>query len=158
MLFRSDNTFATPHLCRPLEWGADFVMESVSKMMNGHSDVMLGLLCGKSADWSRVHQTVSTWGLASSPFEAWLSMRGLATLAVRMDRACDNAMAVAKLLSQSKQITSVDYPGLPQHPQHDLAQSQFEGRFGSIVTIHLRGGRKAADAFIAAAQIGRAHV
>lgn len=147
-----DNTFATPYLCRPLEWGADFVMESVSKMMNGHSDVMLGLLAGRTADWSRVAQTVSTWGLASSPFEAWLSARGLATLSVRMERACDNALAIARFLTHAKEVVSVDYPGLPQHPQHELAKRQFAGRFGSIVTFHLRGGRKAADAFIAAAR------
>ena len=147
-----DNTFATPVLCQPLTLGADFVLESVSKMMNGHSDVMLGLLCGRAADWERVPVALSAWGLASSPFDAWLSSRGLATLHLRMDRACDNALRAAEFLSHQPAVARVDYPGLPRHPHHALAARQCGGRFGSIVTFHLAAGRAAAEAFIRAAR------
>ncbi len=143
-----DNTFATPVLCRPLRWGADFVLESGSKMINGHSDVMLGLLCGRSADWQRVPQTVSVWGLASAPFECWLATRGLASLHLRAERASRNALAVAQVLEASAEVTQVDYPGLAAHPQHELAVRQFGDLFGSVVTFELRGGRPAADNFL----------
>ena len=145
-----DNTFATPVLCRPLELGADLVMESVSKMMNGHSDVMLGALCGRECDWERVPLVLSAWGLASSPFDAWLAVRGLTTMHLRVERACETAQQVAKFLIRERAVEQVDYPGLPDHPQHALATAQFGGRFGSIVTFRLSGGRAAADAFIAA--------
>ncbi|MDA1050925.1 MAG: aminotransferase class I/II-fold pyridoxal phosphate-dependent enzyme [Planctomycetota bacterium] len=145
-----DNTFATPVLCRPLELGADLVMESVSKLMNGHSDVMLGALCGLDSDWERVPRVLSAWGFASSPFDAWLALRGLATMPLRVERACSTAQRVAEFLTQAASVEHVDYPGLPDHPQHVLAASQFDGRFGSIVTFRLSGGRPAADAFIAA--------
>ena len=145
-----DNTFATPVLCRPLELGADLVMESVSKMMNGHSDVMLGALCGRECDWERVPLVLSAWGLASSPFDAWLAVRGLTTMHLRVERACETAEQVAKFLTRERAVQQVDYPGLPDHPQHALATAQFGERFGSIVTFRLSGGRAAADAFIAA--------
>lgn len=146
-----DNTFATPALCRPLDFGADLVMESISKMMNGHSDVMLGALCGREADWQRVPLVTSAWGFACGPFQAWLGLRGLTTMHLRMDRACENAAAAAEFLAAHTLVEKVDYPGLDNHPQHELATKQFGGRYGSIVTFHLRGGRPSADAFIAAA-------
>jgi len=146
-----DNTFATPVLCRPLEVGADLVMESASKMMNGHSDVMLGVLCGRTSDWQRVPVVAAAWGLASSPFDAWLTLRGLTTLHLRVDRACSTAQRVAEFLASHPRVEHVDYPGLLSHPQHDLAARQFGGRYGSIVTFRLAGGRPAADALIAAA-------
>lgn len=146
-----DNTFATPCLCRPLDLGADLVMESVSKMMNGHSDVMLGLLCGRADRWSRVPTALSAWGLASSPFDCWLACRGLATLPLRIDRAGANALAAARFLAEQPQVESVDYPGLPTHPQHELARRQFQDRYGTIVTFHLPGGRDAAVRFMRAA-------
>jgi len=145
-----DNTFATPVLCRPLELGADLVMESVSKMMNGHSDVMLGALCGRERDWERVPLVISAWGLASSPFDAWLALRGLATMHLRVERACQTAQRAAEFLTLASSVEHVDYPGLADHPQHDLATSQFGGRYGSIVTFRLSGGRTVVDAFIAA--------
>jgi cystathionine beta-lyase/cystathionine gamma-synthase len=146
-----DNTFATPILCRPLEWGADLVMESITKMMNGHSDVMLGTLIGREDSWQQVPRVLSTWGLTSSPWDCWLSLRGLASLHLRMHRACENALHVARLLACHNAIRRVDYPGLESHPDHDLAARQLGGLFGSIVTFELQGGRAAADAFIAAA-------
>lgn len=147
-----DNTFATPILCRPLELGADFVLESASKMMNGHSDVILGLLGGRTADWDRVPTTLSVWGLASAPFECWLAARGLASLHLRAERAFSNAICAAEFLANRPDVSGVDFPGLPDHPHHQLAVRQFGDRFGSIVTFQLAGGRPAADAFIARAR------
>jgi len=147
-----DNTFATPVLCRPLDHGADFVLESISKMMNGHSDVMLGLLCGKEVDWERVPLVLSAWGLASSPWDCWLAARGLATMHLRMERAMRNAQLAAEFLAEQASVERVDYPGLLEHPDHELAQRQLDGAFGNMVTFRLRGGRPAADRFISAAK------
>ena len=96
-----DNTFASPCVCRPLDCGADLVMESISKMMNGHSDVMMGMLCGRGEDDSRLRDVLSVWGLASSPFDCWLAARGLATLPLRMDRACETAQQLAGRLQSA---------------------------------------------------------
>jgi cystathionine beta-lyase/cystathionine gamma-synthase len=146
-----DNTFASPIICRPLELGADLVMESLTKTLNGHSDVILGFLCGREDVWQRVSAVVSTWGLASGPFECWLAERGLATAHLRIERACQNALAVAELLqSQQPKVAQVYYPGLSTHPQHKLARQLFGNQFGTIVSFRLAGGRAAADAFITA--------
>lgn len=147
-----DNTFATPLLCRPIDLGADLVLESITKMMNGHSDVILGLLAGRAAGWERVPRAISAWGLASAPFECWLAARGLATMAVRMDRAFENAARAARLLAGRNEVRQVDYPGLESHPHHALARRQLNGRYGSIVTFHLPGGTAAATAFLQAAR------
>jgi cystathionine beta-lyase/cystathionine gamma-synthase len=148
-----DNTFASPILCRPLQLGADLVMESLTKTLNGHSDVVLGFLGGREDVWSRVPGVISAWGLVSSPFDCWLAARGLATAHLRIERACQSALAAAEFLkSQQPQIAEVHYPGLAAHPQHALAKAQFGGLFGTIVSFRLAGGRAAADAFIAAAR------
>jgi cystathionine beta-lyase/cystathionine gamma-synthase len=147
----ADNTFAGPAVCRPLELGADWVMESLTKSMNGHSDVMLGLLCGSASRWERVPGVLSTWGLASAPFDDWLALRGLGTLGVRMERAVASALAVARHLAKSPAVQRVYYPGLPDHPDHEVATRQFGDRFGSMVSFTLAGGLDAARAFIRAA-------
>jgi cystathionine beta-lyase/cystathionine gamma-synthase len=147
-----DNTFASPVLCRPLALGADLVMESLTKIMSGHSDVCLGLLCGSEASWQRVPGVLSTWGLASSPFDCWIAGRGLGTMALRVERAVANALAAANYLAAQPQIEAVYYPGLSTHPDHAIAARQFAGLFGSIVTFTLAGGRAAADRFIRAAR------
>ncbi|MBW3595905.1 MAG: aminotransferase class I/II-fold pyridoxal phosphate-dependent enzyme [Planctomycetes bacterium] len=147
-----DNTFATPVMLRPLEHGADLVLESVTKMINGHSDVVLGLLCGGDETWDRVPGVLSAWGLTAAPFDCWLAYRGLTTLHLRMERACANAMRVARFLAARPEVEKVFYPGLAAHPQHALAKRQFGDRFGWVVSLRLRGGRAAADAFIAAVQ------
>ncbi len=144
-----DNTFASPILCRPLELGADYVWESLTKIMNGHSDVILGLLCGKTADWQRMSLVLSAWGLAAAPFDCWLAQRGIATLALRARQASENALAAAKFLGSHAAVAEVYYPGLTTHPQHALAKAQFGERFGSMLSFRLRGGRAAADQFIA---------
>jgi cystathionine beta-lyase/cystathionine gamma-synthase len=127
-------------------------MESVTKTMNGHSDVILGLLCGAAEGWQRVPLVLSTWGLASAPFDCWLALRGLGTLGIRMERASANAMTVAQLLSGAKSVEKVYYPGLPSHPDYELARRQFGETFGSIVTFTLPGGGAAARTFMAAAR------
>lgn len=145
-----DNTFATPIHCRPFTWGADLVHESLTKMMNGHSDVILGFLGGRRAHWERIPTVLSTWGLSASPFDCWLASRGLGTLAVRMERASANALEVAELLQTRPELSSVHYPGLPSHPDHELACRLLHGGFGSMVTFTLRGGRESATRFIRA--------
>ncbi|HWC88808.1 MAG TPA: PLP-dependent aspartate aminotransferase family protein [Pirellulales bacterium] len=146
-----DNTFAGPVLCRPLALGADLVVESLTKTMSGHSDVVLGALCGRESSWSRIGPTVSTWGLASSPFDCWLAMRGLGTLPLRIGQASTNALDAAEYLQTVEQVAEVHYPGLENHPDHVLAQRQLTGGFGTIVTFRLREGLEAADEFIRAA-------
>ncbi len=146
-----DNTFASPCVCQPLELGADLVLESLSKMMNGHSDVMLGVLCGQRGDQRRLRDVLSVWGLASSPFDCWLALRGMSTLHVRMERACATAAEVAKMLQQRDDVTSAVYPKLASHPDQELAEKQFNGCFGSMVTFSMPGGRRAAEQFMKAA-------
>jgi cystathionine beta-lyase/cystathionine gamma-synthase len=157
-----DNTFATPLGCQPLALGADMVMESVSKIMNGHSDVMLGMLAGRHDEVRgtnaeptqerRVRDVISVWGLASSPFDCWLAARGLATLHLRFDRACSNARQVADYLSQRSDVSRVYYPGQAAHPDYGIAKRQFGGNSGWVVTFNLAGGLTAAQRFIAAAE------
>jgi cystathionine beta-lyase/cystathionine gamma-synthase len=147
-----DNTFATPVIFRPLEHGADLVLESLTKMMNGHSDVILGVLCGRDGDCERMPGVSSAWGLAAGPFDCWLAFRGLSTLHLRMERACANALRAAEFLAARPEVNQVFYPGLKSHAGHALAARQFGARFGSILSFRLRGGRAAADRFIAAAR------
>ncbi|HEV3345257.1 MAG TPA: aminotransferase class I/II-fold pyridoxal phosphate-dependent enzyme [Pirellulales bacterium] len=146
-----DNTLATPVVCRPLALGADLVVESLTKLMSGHSDVLLGLLGGTDRAWRRVAPAQSTWGWSPSPFDCWLALRGLGTLALRADRAIDNALVAARWLREQAKVERVDYPGLADHPDHALATQQFDGRYGNMVTLTLRGGLPAAERFIAAA-------
>jgi cystathionine beta-lyase/cystathionine gamma-synthase len=153
VLLLIDNTFASPILCRPLDLGADLVMESLTKTLNGHSDVILGFLGGRETAFARIPQVISTWGLSSSPLDCWLAARGLLTAHLRIDRACQNALAAAQFLkSHTPAVAQVHYPGLADHPQHELASRQFNGRFGTMVSFRLAGGRGAADKFIAAAK------
>jgi cystathionine beta-lyase/cystathionine gamma-synthase len=112
---------------------------------------VLGALCGPADRWQRVPVVLSTWGFASAPFDCWLALRGLGTLGVRVERAVANAAEVARLLADSATVETIYYPGLSNHPDHDLASQQFGGQYGSIVTFTLQGGGPAADAFIASA-------
>jgi cystathionine beta-lyase/cystathionine gamma-synthase len=151
-LLMVDNTFAGPIVCRPLEHGADLVMESLTKSMNGHSDVNLGLLCGQEAAWQRVPLVLSAWGLAASPFDCWLAARGLGTFALRCRRACENARHAAPFIARQKQVEKTYYPGLEDHPDHTLARRQFGELYGSMITFTLAGGTAAAERFIRAAE------
>ena len=150
-LLLADNTLAGPAICRPATLGADLVVESLSKAINGHSDVILGLLCGTASTWERVPSALSTWGLNSAPFDCWLVERGLGTLPLRSERAMSNALEAANFLAGRREVKAVSYPGLASHPDHRLARRQFGEQFGSVVTFTLAGGQPAAEAFIAGA-------
>jgi cystathionine gamma-synthase len=151
-LFVVDNTFATPVLTRPLELGADFVVESLTKMLGGHSDVTLGAVCGTGDHLPQIAQTVSIWGLASNPFDCWLASRGLATLAVRMRTASTNAAILADWLAEQTGVTRVLYPGRSDHPDRELAGRLLKGGFGNMVAFELGGGRDAVNRFMRGAK------
>jgi cystathionine gamma-synthase len=139
-----DNTFATPLLQRPLELGADVVVHSVTKYLAGHSDVILGAVVARDEQLlARVKQRRTTAGGVAGPFEAWLALRGLRTLALRVERAQANAHELARRLQEHPAVHAVAYPGLPDHPQHELATRQMDG-YGSILTLRVRGGAAAA--------------
>ena len=144
-----DNTFASPALCRPLELGADLVMESLTKMLAGHSDVTLGLVVGNDPDLQARVQAASTiWGFSANPFDCWLAERGLETFDLRMRAACDNAFELADWLADQPGVKEVIYPGRPDHPDHGLAGELFAGRFGTMLCFELAGGRDAVDRFL----------
>jgi cystathionine beta-lyase/cystathionine gamma-synthase len=152
-LLLADNTLASPYVCRPLELGVDLVLESLTKIMNGHSDVLLGLLCGNEGPvWERMPTVLSAWGLSAAPFDCWLAARGMETFPLRAERAGQNALRVAEFLAGCPQVKLVEYPGLAGHPDHELARRQFGERFGSLVTFHLAGGSEGAKQFIRAAE------
>ena len=133
-----DNTFASPYLQKPFELGADVVLHSTTKYIGGHSDVVGGVVCGiegKVADFHEQLRFFFGWvGANPSPFDTYLTGRGLKTLAVRMDRHCDNAEAVAKYLDAQPQVARVCYPGLESHPGHEVAKKQMT-RFGGMVSV-----------------------
>jgi cystathionine beta-lyase/cystathionine gamma-synthase len=143
-----DNTFATPVLTRPLDLGADLVMESLTKMIGGHSDVTLGVICGRDDLLPQLAQVASIWGLASNPFDCWLAQRGLATLPLRMRAASANAAALADWLADQPAVIRVLYPGRPDHPDHDLARRLLRGGFGNMLCFELKGGREAVNRFL----------
>jgi cystathionine gamma-lyase len=141
-----DNTFATPYIQRPLEHGFDIVVHSTTKYLNGHSDAIGGAAIVRAGTElaERIGYLQNAVGGVPGPFDAFLTLRGIKTLALRMERHCANALAVARFLEQQPQIERVYYPGLPSHPQHELAAEQMSGGFGGIVTTVLRGGLEAA--------------
>lgn len=143
-----DNTFATPYLQRPFEWGADAVVHSTTKYIGGHSDVVGGAVLTTDPELvERLRFYQNAAGGVPGPFDAWLTLRGVKTLAVRMDRHGANARAVAAFLQDRPEVESVYYPGLPSNPDHELAARQMSG-FGGMVSARLRGGRSAAFAFL----------
>jgi cystathionine beta-lyase/cystathionine gamma-synthase len=142
-----DNTFATPELLRPLEIGADLVMESLTKMIGGHSDVTLGLVAGNLELQQEIAQVVSIWGLASNPFDCWLAGRGLATLPIRMRAATANAVWLADWLASQPGVARVVYPGRSDHPDNALAVRLFPNGAGNMLCFEL-AGREAVNAFM----------
>ena len=138
----ADNTFASPYIQRPLELGFDIVMHSATKYLNGHSDVVAGVaVVGDNAalvDQMRFLQNAV--GGVLGPFDSFLALRGVKTLALRMQRACDSALEIARWLETHPAIERVVYPGLESHPQHDLARRQMTGGFGGIISAEVRGG------------------
>ncbi len=139
-----DNTFASPYLQQPLTLGADVVMHSTTKYAGGHSDVVGGALVVRDqALADRLAVMHNAIGAVAGPFDAWLVLRGLRTLAVRMERHSDNAEHIAQFLATRPEVTSVLYPGLPGHPGHELAAKQMR-RFGGMVSFRVAGGEQAA--------------
>ncbi len=144
----ADNTFLSPYLQRPLELGVDVVMHSTTKYLNGHSDVVGGCVVTRKPEHAqRIAYIVNALGVACSPFDAWLVLRGVKTLAPRMQAHERGATAVAKMLSEHPAVERVYYPGLPSHPQHELARRQQKG-FGGMVSFDIRGDRSTAERFL----------
>jgi cystathionine beta-lyase/cystathionine gamma-synthase len=142
-----DSTFASPVNLRPIEHGADVVIHSVTKFLNGHHDMLGGVVCGTASYIEEVLQKMKLWGQAPDPFAAWLLERGLKTLDVRVRRHNENAMAVAEWCADRKEIKRVHYPGLESHPDHAVAKATMDG-FGGMMAIELAGGARAADKFL----------
>ncbi|MGP1256468.1 MAG: trans-sulfuration enzyme family protein [Kiloniellales bacterium] len=158
-----DSTAATPVLQRPLEQGADIVMHSATKYLNGHSDVLAGALATRQADdfWQRVRFNRTGVGAMLGAFEAWLLLRGLRTLYLRVRHASATALFLASRLERHPKVLQVLYPGLPEHPGHEIACRQMEGGFGGMLSIRVAGGRagglglaKATRVFVPATSLG----
>jgi cystathionine gamma-lyase len=150
-----DNTFATPYLQRPLELGADIVMHSATKFINGHSDMVGGIaVTGQEHLAKRLAYLQNSIGAVAGPFDSFLALRGVKTLDVRMERHCRSAQRIAEWLEQDERVEKVLYlyPGLPSHPQHELAKQQMPG-FGGIVTFFIKGGLDDARRFLENCQV-----
>lgn len=149
-----DNTFASPALATPLSVGADLVVHSVTKYIGGHSDLIGGAVVGSSERVMAARRIVINAGGNGSPFEAYLALRGLKTLALRMERHSSNALAVARALEVAPGVASVRYPGLPSHPQHELAMRTLrDGRGGGMLAVELDGGRAHGERFLERVQV-----
>ncbi|HET6816353.1 MAG TPA: aminotransferase class I/II-fold pyridoxal phosphate-dependent enzyme [Mycobacteriales bacterium] len=158
--FVVDSTFASPAVCRPLQWGAQLVVHSATKYLGGHSDATGGVVAGDVDLVAAVRKTRIDLGGMLAPDEAFLLHRGLATLPLRVARHCSTALALAEGVADHPQVDRVDYPGLPSHPQHSLANKLFDAgpegrRYGAIVTVSPRGGRAAGMAFCDGLRVGR---
>lgn len=135
-----DNTFASPFLQRPIELGADVVIHSLTKFINGHSDVIGGMIVTSNESlFRKIKPVLNQFGGTMDPHQAWLILRGVRTLALRVERSQENAMKLASFLKQHPMVRWIKYPGLPDHPQYELARSQMDG-FGSMIAIGVEGG------------------
>jgi cystathionine gamma-lyase len=144
-----DNTFATPWSQRPLELGADIVMHSATKYLNGHSDMLGGIAVTANPDLAeRIAFLHNATGAVSGPFDSFLALRGLKTLPLRMRQTSENALAIAQWLEKHSNVARVLYPGLPSHPQHALAKKQMHNGFSGIVTFFVKGGLEEARRFL----------
>jgi cystathionine gamma-synthase len=151
-LLAVDATAATPILSRPLEWGADIVMHAATKALNGHSDVLAGVLSTsdrQSPTWKAIATDRHDAGAVIGSFEAWLLLRGMRTLALRVERMSKNAMAIAEFLDGHGGVEAVWYPGLPDHAGHEIAARQMSGGFGGLLSFLVRGDAGAALALCA---------
>jgi cystathionine gamma-lyase len=142
-LLAVDNTFASPYLQRPLELGADLVVHSTTKYLGGHSDVIGGAVIGGRTLLDPIAFYQNAAGAVPGPFDSWLLLRGIKTLAVRMDRHCQNARALAEWLESHPKVERVYYPGLAEHPNHDVAAQQMRD-FGGMISVRLKGGAESA--------------
>ena len=155
-----DSTFASPVVCRPLQWGADLVVHSATKYLGGHSDATGGVVVGDVEVVSAIRRTRIDLGGILAPDEAFLLYRGLATLPLRVGRHCATALALAEALADHPKVERVEHPGLPSHPQHALAGKLFDAgpegrRYGAIVAVSPRGGREAGMALCDGLRLGR---
>jgi cystathionine gamma-synthase len=141
-----DNTVPTPLHTRPIELGADLVMHAATKMLNGHSDVLCGVLVSARQDeyWQRLTDLRAQAGAVPGPFEAWLLLRGMRTLALRVRQSSASAAAIAAHFASHRKLAAVLYPGLPAHPGHAVASRQMQGGFGAMLSIRTAGGQEAA--------------
>ena len=146
-----DSTAATPVLTRPIELGAHIVMHSATKYLNGHSDVIAGALaCARDDElWKRIRYVRGAGGAVPGPFEAWLLLRGMRTLHLRVAAACANALAIAHQFHRHPKLSHVLYPGLPAHPGHAVAAKQMSGGYGGMMSLRLKAGEDAAKSFTA---------
>ena len=150
-----DNTFCSPYVQKPLDFGFDLVVHSATKYINGHSDVVGGIVvCGPDRQdlVEQMFYLSNAIGSIMSPFDSYLVMRSLKTLSIRMERHCDSAMQVAQYLEQHEAIEKVYYPGLQSHPQHELAKQQMNG-FGGMISVVLKGGLASAKTFLENTQL-----
>ncbi|MBB3908515.1 trans-sulfuration enzyme family protein [Anoxybacteroides rupiense] len=148
----ADNTFASPINQRPHDWGIDMVVHSATKYLGGHHDLTAGVICTNQDLAERIWHTHISIGSVLSPMDGWLLLRGLRTLPLRMERINANALALATFLEQQPQIERVYYPGLPSHPQHELAKSQMRG-FGAVIAFAVKGGYEETERFVSALQL-----
>lgn len=146
-LLAVDNTFASPYLQQPIKLGADLVVHSTTKYLGGHSDVVGGAVIGRSELLQPIAFYQNAAGAVPGPFDAYLTLRGIKTLAVRMERHCANARQLADWLASHPQVEKVYYPGLPNHPGHAIARQQMRD-FGGMISIRVRGGREGAWRFV----------
>ena len=148
-----DNTFLSPYLFRPLEWGADMVVHSGTKYVVGHGDALCGLVSGTKKMVDRVRYYNDNLGPHISPFDPWLALRGVRTLPLRLKKQCENAMALAEYLEAKPEVEYVYYPGLKSHAQHDLASKLLKDGFGGMVSFHLKGGYEEMSTFVDSVQM-----
>ncbi|HEX9219334.1 MAG TPA: PLP-dependent aspartate aminotransferase family protein [Gemmatimonadaceae bacterium] len=147
-----DSTFASPVNFRPIEHGVDVVIHSATKYLNGHHDILAGVVCGNEPFIDEVRQKMMVWGQAPDPFACWLLERGLKTIDVRVKRQNENAMQIAEWCSKRPEIARVHYPGLPSHPDYEIAKTLLDG-FGGMLAIELKGAGPAAIRFIHALKL-----
>jgi cystathionine gamma-synthase/methionine-gamma-lyase len=139
-----DNTFASPYLFNPLRHGADYAIHSATKYLSGHGDVLAGVVATSTDNKSKLFELNKLVGSVLGPFEAWLALRGLKTLPLRMKQQCENAQRVAEWLNSYPRVSKVNYPGVGSHPQHDLAERLFEGRgSGGVLSFEIKDADKA---------------
>jgi cystathionine gamma-synthase len=149
----TDNTFATPVNQRPLELGSDLVLHSASKFLGGHADVLGGVVCGPATLVKTIYHFREITGAALDPFAAYLLLRGMKTLELRVERQNASALRVAQYLEQHPAVQSVYYPGLSSHPQHEIASRQMPGGFGGVMSFALQGGYEAVKKFLPALKL-----
>ena len=148
-----DNTFASPYLCRPADHGFAYIVHSATKYLGGHNDLIGGVVASGAEGRDRLRETAIDTGGTMAPLEAWLSMRGIMTLPLRMDRHCANAMALATFLEGHPKVDRVHYPGLESHPQHDVAARQLSAGYGGMLAVEIGAGVEGGKRFCDALQL-----